>query len=140
MTSSQSTNGNYAKQLASSTKSLFVWTLAWVVSNALIAFGPKTLWDFNTNMTVVAFAINLLLGLKMILVYKKHLSDMDELQRKIHFNAMAISLGCTMVVGNIFGLLVPAGLLESTPNPANLLFVMGISYLVAVFINYRRYL
>lgn len=126
-------------RLNKGTKQIFVWTLAWLLSNALVIFGAKLLWDNQREMTVAAIALNLILGIKLIFVFKNHLKDMDELQRKIHFNAMAISLGSTMIFGNAFGFLAPTGLIENTPSPSNLLIIMGISYIVAVIVNYRRY-
>lgn len=122
------------------TKQIFTWTLAWVLSNALVMFGSKNLWNYNTEITLLALALNLSLGIKMLFVFKNHLADMDEMQRKIHFNAIAISLGLSMVLGSIMGMVEPTGLLEKAPSASSLLFVMGISYIVAVFVNFKRYL
>ena len=127
-------------RMSRGTKQIFVWTLAWVVSNAFVVFGSKMLWNFDTELTLAAIFLNLILGIKMLLTFKQHLADMDEMQRKIHFNAMAISLGATMVLGSIMGMLKPTGLLEQSPSPSNVLFIMGISYMVAVLVNFRRYL
>ena len=76
----------------------------------------------------------------MLLAFKQHLMDMDEMQRKIHFNALAISLGTTMILGSIMGMLEPAKLMEQDPSPSALLVVMSISYITAVFVNLKRYL
>lgn len=126
-------------RLLRGTKQLFIWTLAWVLSNALIVFGSKYLWNFETSLTLAAIALNLIFGTKMILAFKQHLTDMDEMQRKIHLNAMAISLGTTMILGSVMGILKPTELLAEAPSPSALLFVMGISYIVAVFVNFKRY-
>ena len=122
------------------TKQIFVWTLAWVLSNALIVFGSERLWNYDTEVTLLAFALNLGLGIKMLFVFKNHLADMDEMQRKIHFNAIAVSLGTSMILGSIMGMVEPAKLMEQAPTASSLLFVMGISYIVAIFINFKRYL
>lgn len=122
------------------TKQLFIWTFAWVLSNAVVVIGSEDLWHFSTTPTVIAIAVNLMLGVKMLFVFKQHLNDMDEMQRKIHFNAMAISLGCTMILGSILGMLEPTKLIQQAPSPSVLLIVMSISYISAVFINLKRYL
>ena len=44
---------------------------------------------------------------------------MDEMQRKIQFEAMAVSLGVSMVFGAIYGLLEAVKLIEHSPNPSN---------------------
>ena len=122
-----------------STKALFIWTLGWLVSLALLAFGPKFIWDFNVTISLSVIAVNVFFGYRMIITNKKHLDGLDELQRQLHLNAMAISLGVSMVFGAIYGLLEPARLLESTPSPSNILFVMGISYFISLVINFRKY-
>ena len=135
----QMIQNNHDQKLKNGSKTLFFWTTLWVLSVALLAFGPKLLWHFDHAVTVPAVFINLLLGIKLLTAHKQHLDDMDELQKKVHFNAMAISLGMTMILGTIYGLLKPMGFIEEHPTPSNLLFVMGISYLMAVFINFRKY-
>ncbi|RUO74162.1 hypothetical protein CWI80_02065 [Pseudidiomarina sediminum] len=134
-----STETTLAERNKRTTRSLFIWTSGWVLSLALVAFGPKFLWDFAETYTLIAIAVNLFFGYKMILANKRHLDGCDELQRRIHFNAMAISLGVSMVFGALYGLLEAVRLLSETPNPANILFVMGISYMVSIFIGFRKY-
>ena len=56
---------------------------------------------------------------------------MDELQRQTHLEAMALTLGITMVLTVIYGALPQAKVLAST-QPANVLFVIGISYILSV--------
>ena len=126
-------------RLKMTTRRVFIWTLLWLISTALLAFGPKFIWDFEQTWSVLAIVLNLLLGLKMLLANKAHLNVLDEMQRKIHFNAMAVSLGITMITGTVYGLLEPAKILASTPNPSNLLFVMGFSYLIAIMVNNKAY-
>lgn len=136
----KTTVNNHDQRLNKISKTLFLWTALWMLSVAALAFGPKLFWQFNTTVTLVVIVINLALGIKMLVVNKQHFDNMDDMQKKIHFNAMAISLGITMILGVVYGLLEPAGLIEETPNPSNLLFVMGITYLIAVFVNFRKYL
>lgn len=139
MQQTTSNNCNLQERVRNNTKSQFIWTSAWLITTALLAFGPKLLWDFAQTFTWIAVILNVLMGIKMLLVNKAYLNGLDEMQRKIHFNAMAISLGITMISGTLYGLLKPAGLIDFSPNPSNLLFVMGISYLVAVVINNKAY-
>jgi hypothetical protein len=120
-------------------KALATWTSAWLVSLALVAFGPKLLWNYDNVFTLCAIFVNLLMGYKMIVANKQHLIDLDELQQRIHFVAMAFSLGISMVFGAVFGLLEAVRLVEFAPNPSSVLFVMGISYSVAMAVAHRKY-
>ncbi|GAC16756.1 hypothetical protein [Aliiglaciecola lipolytica] len=140
MNATESNSSNLKQRAKSATQKLFIWTFGWVLSLALVAFGPKFLWDFATTFTLVAIVINLFCGFKMIMANKYHLMCMDEMQRKIQLEAMAISLGISMVFGAIYGLLEAVRLISHSPNPSNILFVMGISYGIAVGLGYRRYM
>ena len=133
------TTTTLAQRNKASTKTLFLWTLGWLLSLALLAFGPKLLWDFNVTISLAVIAVNLVFGYCMIITNKKYLDGLDELQRQLHLNAMAISLGVSVVFGAIYGLLEPARLLDTTPSPSNVLFVMGISYFISLVINFRKY-
>ncbi|WP_100643114.1 hypothetical protein [Alteromonas facilis] len=132
-------NNTLDQRMRKGNRGIFIWTSAWVITLAIVAFGPKFLWDFAPNFSLIAIAINLFMGYRMIIAHKHHLDGMDELQRRIHFNAMAISLGVSMVFGAIYGLLEPVRLISFPPSPSNILFVMGISYIISVFIGIRKY-
>ncbi|MCC2618205.1 hypothetical protein LJ739_18255 [Aestuariibacter halophilus] len=136
---SQAPTETLQQRYKTSIRKLTIWTMAWLISLALVAFGPAFIWDYQTTVSVVAIVVNLLVGVQMIIANKRHLDGMDELQRKLHMNAMAISLGVSMVSGAVYGLLEPVRLLEQTPSPSNILFVMGISYLVSLVIGSRKY-
>lgn len=128
------------QRMKRSSRTIFVWASAWLVSLALIAFGPKFLWDYAPTFSIISIVINLFMGYKMIIAHKQQLAAMDEMQRTIHMNAMAISLGTSLVFGAVYGLLYPIQLLSFSPNPANILFVMGLSYMFSVFVGFRKYL
>ena len=133
------TTTTLAQRNKASTKTLFLWTLGWLLSLALLAFGPKLLWNFNVTISLAVIAVNLVFGYCMIITNKKYLDGLDELQRQLHLNAMAISLGVSVVFGAIYGLLEPARLLDATPSPSNILIVMSISYFISLVINFRKY-
>ncbi len=117
--------------LKKSTFQLFLATGAWVGSTALMSFGPSTIWGFDVAVTFLAITVNLIVGSFMLYSFFKHLKNMDELQRRTHLEAMALTLGITMVLTVIYGALPQAKVLAST-QPANVLFVIGISYILSV--------
>ena len=117
--------------LKKSTFQLFLATGAWVGSTALMSFGPRAIWGFDVAVTFLAIAVNLIVGSFMLYSFFKHLKNMDEFQRQTHLEAMALTLGITMVLTVIYGALPQAKVLAST-QPANVLFVIGISYILSV--------
>ena len=123
--------------LKKSTFQLVLATGAWVGSTALLSFGPSAFWNFDTAVTFLAIAANLIAGAFMLYSFFRHLQNMDELQRQTHFEAMALTLGITMVLTVIYGALPQANLLASA-QPANVLFVIGISYILSVITLWLR--
>lgn len=122
------------------TKKLALWTGLWLISLALVAFGPKFLWDFHIVISSLLIVANILVGYKMIIANKEHLEGLDELQQRIHLEAMALSLGCSVVFGAVFGLLENIQIMASSPNPSSVLFVTGITYGLGMLIAHRKYL
>ena len=117
--------------LNSTAKGLSIFTGIWVASVALLTFGPKVWWEYHVLTTLLAIALNLLTGAMMLLAFFRHLKSMDELQRQTHLEAMALTLGITMLFTVVYGSLPTAQLLADT-HPTNILFVMGITYMLAV--------
>ena len=109
---------------------LFLATAAWVASTALLTFGPA-MWQYHVPTTLLAIAINLLAGAMMLLAFFRLLKSMDELQRQTHLEAMALAFGVTLIFTVIYGSLPTVQLLADT-QPTNILFVMGISYILSV--------
>lgn len=130
---------NLKKRTARSNKNLFIWTFAWVASLAILAFGPKFIWEFDIVISLIVILINLGFGYKMIMANIKHVNGLDELQRKIQIEAMALTLGVSVVIGALYGLLEGIRLITFEPNPSGLLFVMSFSYLIGVAIFHRKY-
>ncbi len=123
--------------LKKSTFQLCLATSAWVGSTALMSFGPSAFWDFDTAVTFLAIAAKLIVGSFMLYSFFRHLRNMDELQRQTHLEAMALTLGINMVLTVIYGALTQTNLLTST-QPANVLFVIGISYILSVITLWLR--
>ena len=117
--------------LKNTAKGLFIFTSIWVASVALLTFGPKVWWEYHVLTTLLVIALNLLTGAMMLFAFFRHLKSMDELQRQTHLEAMALTLGITMIFTVVYGSLPTAQLLADT-HPTNILFVMGITYMLAV--------
>ena len=121
------------------TKRLFIWSVVWVLATAGAAFGPKNLWNFNTLLTIIAVLIHISIGLGMIRVFKQFLLGLDELQRKIHLDAMAISLGIGLVFGCSYEMLEDIKLIPFQPEIPHLMIVMYLTYAIGAVIGVRKY-
>jgi len=115
-----------------------VWTAAWVLSMALATFGPILIWHYDRTLSLLAIAVNLSLGAGMIWTNKRHIEFMDELERKIHLEAMAITLGVGMVVGLAYSTLEIANLIGQA-QIAHLVIIQGMTYLGALGFGKMKY-
>lgn len=120
-------------------KKLAVWTWSWVATMAIATFGPIYIWDDHAFLTIFAIVVNLANGILMILANRDLFSHFDELEKKIHLESMAISLGLAVVVGLTFSLLDQQNLIPFDADIGFLVMFIGITYLVAMLINTRRY-
>jgi hypothetical protein len=119
---------------------LATWTGLWVISQAVAAFGPLFLWGEQPVFTVIAIIATLLFGLGMIRANIKHLRSLDELQQKIHLEAMGLTLGLVLVFGLSYSLLDTTNLIPFDAEISVVVIFMGLTYLAAVMVNNWRYL
>lgn len=120
-------------------KKLAAWTWTWVATMAIATFGPKYIWDDHVFLSVFSLLVNFGTGVLMILANRDLLNQFDELERKIHLEAIALTLGLSVVVGLSFSLLDRQNLLPFDADISFLVMFMGITYLVSFLINTRRF-
>lgn len=135
----KSNSDDWAASAARNTVRLAYWTGAWVLTMAVVAFGPKLLWNFDTLLTIVAVLINLTVGLGMILANKRHLQGMDEMHQKIFLDAGAITLGVGLVCGLGYELLDDIRLISFDPEISHLVILMSLTFLVSMIAGHRKY-
>ncbi|MBU2917184.1 hypothetical protein KO505_04290 [Psychrosphaera sp. F3M07] len=116
-----------------------MWTLAWVISMALANFGPKFLWNQLESLTIAAITLNFLLGVGMIYANKIYIQNMDEMQKEIHLNSMAWTLGVGLIVGLSYSNLDVTNVIPGPAQISHLILVMGVTNLIAIFVGSRRY-
>ncbi|OOG76214.1 hypothetical protein [Algoriphagus sp. A40] len=120
-------------------KKLAAWTWSWVATLAIATFGPEFLWDGHPFLTTFAILVNLANGILMILANRDLFNHFDELEKKIHLESMAISLGLAVVVGLTFSILDQQELISFNADIGFLVMFIGITYLVAVLVNSKRF-
>lgn len=120
-------------------KKLAIWTWSWVASLAIATFGPEFIWDDHAFLTIFAILVNLANGILMILANRDLFNHFDELEKKIHLESMAISLGLAVVAGLTFSLLDQKDIIPFDADIGFLVMFIGITYMVSMAINKRRY-
>lgn len=115
------------------------WTWSWVATMAIASFGPKFIWDDHSVLTVLAVSVNFANGILMIIANRKFFNNLDELQRKIHLESLALTLGLAVVVGLFYSLLDTTNLIGYDAEISHVVLFIGITYLVCMTVNTRRY-
>ena len=139
MNPAESNRETRAARTRRNTVRLAWWTLAWLVTMALAVFGPKFLWDHDMAPTVSAIALNLAAGIGMIVANIRHLKGLDELQQKIHLEAMGLALGVAVVFGLAYSTLDIVNIIPFDAEISNLVIVIALTYLAGVIYGQRRY-
>jgi hypothetical protein len=75
----------------------------------------------------------------MILANRKLFDNFDELERRIHLEAMGLTLGLTVVVGLSYSLLDTTDLIAYNAEISSLVLFTGVTYLVCLLVNTKRY-
>ncbi len=130
---------NFHTKMRKNTVNLAKWTAAWVVTMAIVAFGPKLIWNFHPVISVIAIIINFAVGIGMILANRRHLNTQDEMQRKIQLEAMGISLGIAVVAGLAYSMMDVANLIHYDAEIAHLVILIDLTYLAGVIYGSYRY-
>ena len=118
---------------------LGVWTWSWVATLAIATFGPKFIWDDQETLTTLAIITNLVNGVLMILANRKLFNHYDELVRKIHLESFALTLGLTVIVGLTYSLLDQVNLIPFDAEIGILVGFVGLTYMITLLINRKRY-
>ncbi|WKK84031.2 hypothetical protein QYS48_17630 [Marivirga arenosa] len=130
---------NWHEQRKKNLKALAIWTFAWVSTLALVTFGPKFLWEGNQVFTYLAFFLNLGFGVGMIFANRNHINGLDELDKKITFDAMAIALGVGVIGGLSFSVMDITNMIGFDAEISFLVILISITYLIATLVGKYRY-
>jgi len=139
MNPSRPLGDDYRSRVRTNTRQLAGWTGVWVGTCALMAFGPKFLWNRAPVFTLLAIGLNICVGIGMVVANKKYLVEQDELQRTIMLNAMGITLGVALIIGIPYSVMSSYDMIPFKADVAHLLMLMGLTYAASNLYGQRRY-
>ena len=129
----------YQARIRANVIRLFRWNAAWGAATALMAFGPKFLWNRALLFTLLAVGLDVVVGVGVILANKNYLAELDELQRKVQLNSMGITLGVGLIAGAPLSVMDAYHLLPFHADIAYLLILMSLTFAVSNLYGTRRY-
>src|SRR5689334_2499100 len=107
---------------------LFYWNGAWGAATALMALGPKFLWNKALVFTLLAVGLDVAVGVGMILANKKYIAELDELQQKVQLNSMGITLGIALIAGVPLSVMDAYHVIPFHADIAYLLILMSLTF------------
>jgi hypothetical protein len=118
---------------------LAYWTWSWVLTLAIAAFGPKFIWNYNSIISVLFILISTVIGIGMILMNRKYINGLDEMQRKVNTDAMAIALGVGVVGGLSYSMLDVANVISFDAEIGHLLILVSVTYFIGIVVGNIKY-
>ena len=129
----------YQSSIRTSVIQLFRWCGAWAAASALLAFGPKFLWNKALVFTLLAVSLDVAVGVGVMLANKKYIAELDELQRKVQLNSMGITLGVALIGGVPFSVMDSYHMIPFHADIAYLLILMSLTFAVSSLYGTWRY-
>jgi len=117
---------------------LFISGIIWLVALAVAVFGIKNEWFASGYPTYIAIAVQALAGFGMFWAFRRLITEMDEMQRKIQLDALALSLGITIFATITYDVLEKASIVSEI-NTSNIIFLISFTYIAGVIVGNLRY-
>lgn len=115
-----------------------LWAIAWAASLAIASYVSKYDWYSAALPISIAFVLHSGIGVGMILAFKRFLKELDEMERKIQLDSMALSIGVTLVVFGSYSVLEKAGRAPEL-EASYLIVLMALTYMVGIIAGRIRY-
>jgi uncharacterized membrane protein len=129
----------YQSRIRTSLTRLAFWNGAWVAATALMAFGPKFLWNQVLAFTLLAISLDVIVGVGMILATIRYVMGLDELQQKVYLNALGITVGVGLIAGVPYSVMGSYHVIPFRADIGHLLLLMGLTFVVSFLYGTRRY-
>lgn len=114
------------------------WSFAWSMTMVLADKAILYEWHSSDLISAIAIVLNAGIGIGMILSYLRHLKSMDELQRKIQLDALAIAMGVALVGSFSYSLMVTAKFITDV-EVSDIILLMTFTFVVSVTVGHVRY-
>jgi len=112
------------------------WLLAWAISLVVLTTISGYEW-YAKWMSMSGLAIHIGISVGMIMVVKRFLSEAEDLERKIQLDALALSVGISIVVFSSYSLLEKVIDVPEL-SAAYLIVIMSIGYALGLIFGRMR--
>jgi len=113
-------------------------TFIWIATMIYIDKGILYAWFGSDTLINLLIAVDTMFGIVVIFTFINLLKSMDELQRKIQFDALAFSMGTTIVASITYSLLTTAQIVKDSET-SDLILIMTFCYMASVIYGQVKY-
>jgi len=110
-----------------------LWVLSLLGTSLLSQY-----YSLSALVITLAFITHTVIGIAMIFSYKHFLTQVDEMERKIQLDALALSVGVTIISFSSYSILAKNGILPEL-NSAYLITLMALTYIAGIVSGRLRY-
>ncbi|PCJ48657.1 MAG: hypothetical protein COA74_08080 [Gammaproteobacteria bacterium] len=115
------------------------WILAWAVTLGAVSYLSDYQWyTASWWASSAGLLVHLSVGIGMILAFKRFVKEADDLERKIQLDALAISVGLTVVTFSSYSILEMSAVVPEL-TAAYLIVVMSMGYALGLIIGRIRF-
>ena len=117
---------------------LLCWVFAWVGTMVVADKAELYEWHSSALISILAIVINTGIGLGLIVTFMRFLQELNELQRKIQLDALALAMGIGLVGSFSYSLLVTAKFIADA-EISDIILLMIVTYVVGSIVGQIRY-
>ncbi|ACJ27024.1 Conserved hypothetical protein [Shewanella piezotolerans WP3] len=108
-----------------------LFALLWALTLMLSTYLGETGVLDNTLLLIIAFAVHSMIGIAMLLTYKNFLTQLDEMERKVQLDALALAVGVAIISFSSYSILANTGTVPPL-NSAYLIALIALTYMVGI--------
>jgi hypothetical protein len=129
----------YQSRIRANTIKLACWGVAWVAATALMKMGPKYLWEKDSPLTLLAVALNVCVGIGLILAHKSYIQELDELQQKVYMNALGVTVGVILITSIPYSVMRMYNVISFDADVSHLVGLMSLTFVASILYGNWRY-
>lgn len=112
--------------------------LLWAITLLITSASIEYTWHSSMLFISTIFTVHTVIGVLMVFSFRKFLKELDDLERKIQLDALALSVGITIISFSSSSILSVAGIIEKLDQSA-LIVVMAATYMVGIVVGRIKY-
>ena len=136
---SESKEGGYRSRIQTNTRRVAIWNGAWVMATALMAFGPRFLWNRASVLTLLGVGLDFAVGVGMVLSTKRYVMELDDLQRRVYLNALGITVGVILIAAIPYSVMQMYNVISFQADVSHLVGLMSLTFVVSIVSGSVRY-